>query len=150
MYSAGRILLLPGTRQILQIHKTEYVNILGCQLPGILITTVSTIFCFSQHLLLLCTCSTFSKNAFTFPLMKHKTPSTATLGALSGFIHTQCVKQCLMHDLEKISTNRGVMSITYCTTNSHLLKYCLLPHFISATDFHMLTVHRNLFILKFY
>jgi hypothetical protein len=85
----------------------EHVNILGCQLPGILIaTTVSTTFCFSQHLLLLCRCSTISKIAFTFPLMKHKTTSTVTLGAeksaaLDDFIHTQCVKQYLVHDLEK-------------------------------------------------
>jgi hypothetical protein len=106
MHSAGRILLLPCTGQMTQILETENVNILGCQLPGILITTtVSTTFYCSQYPLLLCTCSTFSNNGFTFPLMKHKTPSTATLGAENSeatcdFI-TQCVKRYLVRDLEK-------------------------------------------------
>jgi len=143
MHSAGRILLLPCTGQIIQILETEYVTILGCQLPGILIrTTVSTTFCFSQHPLLLCTCSTFSKNAFTFPLMKYKTPSTATLdagksAALGDFIHTQCVKRYLVHDLEKISTNRGgvMRSITYCTTNFHPFTYCVLCHILYLQQF---------------
>jgi len=112
-HSAGRILLLPCTGQTIQILEAEYVNILWCQLPGTFITTttVSTTFYFSQYPLLFCTCSTFSKNAFIFPLMKHKTPSAATLSAeksaaMGDFI-THTVKWYLMHDLEKINTNRG-------------------------------------------
>lgn len=106
MHSAGRILLLPCTDQMMQILETEYVNILGCQLPVTLISTVSTTFYCSQYPLMLCTCSTISNTAFTFPLMKHKTPSAATLGAEKSvatcyFIHTQCVKWYRLHDLEK-------------------------------------------------
>lgn len=101
MHSTGRILLLPSASQMIQILETEYVNILGCQLQGIMIiTTVSSTFYFTQYPLLLCKCSRISNNAFTFLLMKHNTPSAATLGAQKSaatryFIHTQCVCVCV-------------------------------------------------------
>jgi hypothetical protein len=75
--------------------------------------------------------------------MKHKSPSTAKSGAekpaaTSDFItHKVCVTRYLLHDLGKISTNRGVMrSTTYRTTNFHHLNTALC-HILYLQQFFM-------------